>query len=35
MVIVFIAAPEIIRGLYHLRSSRQQKKIAQTNISES
>lgn len=35
MVIVFIAAPEIIRGLYHLRSSRQQKKIAQMNITES
>jgi ABC-type uncharacterized transport system permease subunit len=35
LVIVFIAAPEIIRGLYHLRSSKQQKKIAQTSISES
>lgn len=35
LVIVFIAAPEIIRGLYHLRTFRQQKKIAQTNISES
>jgi general nucleoside transport system permease protein len=35
LVIVFIAAPEIIRGLYHLRASKQQKKIAQTSISES
>ena len=35
LVIVFIAAPEIIRGLYHLRSSRQQKKIMATTVSES
>jgi general nucleoside transport system permease protein len=28
MVIVFVAAPEIIRGLYHLRSSRREKKSA-------
>ena len=35
MVIVFIAAPEIIRGLYRLPSSRRQKKLAKTSISES
>lgn len=35
LVIVFVAAPEIIRGLYHLRSSRQQKKPAKTSVSES
>jgi ABC-type uncharacterized transport system permease subunit len=35
LVIVFIAAPEIIRGLYHLRSSKQQKKSTQTSVSES
>ncbi len=28
MVIVFVAAPEIIRGLYHLHSSRREKKPA-------
>jgi simple sugar transport system permease protein len=27
LVIVFVAAPEIIRGLYHLRSSQRQKKM--------
>jgi simple sugar transport system permease protein len=35
LVIVFIAAPEIIRGLYHLRSSRRQNKLAKTSLSES
>jgi simple sugar transport system permease protein len=34
LVIVFVAAPEIIRGLYHLRSSRREKKLAKTNVSE-
>ena len=33
MVIVFVAAPEIIRGLYHLRSSRPEKKSAATMVS--
>ena len=35
MVIVFIAAPEIIRGLYHLHSSRHQKQAAKKSVSES
>jgi simple sugar transport system permease protein len=35
MVIVFIAAPEIIRGLYHLRSSRPGKQVAQPEVSQS
>jgi simple sugar transport system permease protein len=35
LVIVFVAAPEIIRGLYHLRSSQQKKKIAEAGTSES
>ena len=35
LVIVFIAAPEIIRGLYRLRSSRRQKNLAKTSPSES
>jgi simple sugar transport system permease protein len=35
MVIVFVAAPEIIRGLYHLRSSQREKKPAAPSASES
>jgi simple sugar transport system permease protein len=35
MVIVFVAAPEIIRGLYHLRSSRREKTSAEISISKS
>ena len=35
LVIVFIAAPEIIRGLYHLRSSQRQKKLPKTSGNES
>lgn len=35
LVIVFVAAPEIIRGLYHLRSSQQKKKIAEAGTSKS
>lgn len=35
MVIVFIAAPEIIRGLYHMRSSQREKKLAKPSVSES
>ena len=35
LVIVFIAAPEIIRGLYRLRSTRREKKIAKAGVSES
>jgi simple sugar transport system permease protein len=35
MVIVFIAAPEIIRGLYRLRSSRRGKQSAKPEVSES
>jgi simple sugar transport system permease protein len=35
LVIVFVAAPEIIRGLYHLRSSQQKNKITETRTSES
>ena len=35
MVIVFVAAPEIIRGLYHLRSSRREKKSAAPSASKS
>jgi simple sugar transport system permease protein len=34
MVIVFVAAPEIIRGLYHLRSSRRVKKPASPSASK-
>lgn len=34
MVIVFIAAPEIIRGLYHLRSARREKKSTAPSVSE-
>ncbi len=34
MVIVFVAAPEIIRGLYHLRSSRREKKSAAPMVSK-
>jgi ABC-type uncharacterized transport system permease subunit len=33
LVIVFVAAPEIIRGLYHLRSSRREKKSRKPTIS--
>lgn len=35
MVIVFVAAPEIIRGLYHLRSSHREKKPAAPSVSKS
>ena len=35
MVIVFVAAPEIIRGLYHLRSSHREKKPAAPGVSKS
>jgi ABC-type uncharacterized transport system permease subunit len=35
MVIVFIAAPEIIRGLYHLRSSRHEKQSVKPETSQS
>lgn len=35
MVIVFVAAPEIIRGLYHLRSSQREKKPAAPSVSKS
>jgi len=35
LVIVFVAAPEIIRGLYHLRSSTREKKSAAPSVSES
>jgi simple sugar transport system permease protein len=35
LVIVFIAAPEIIRGLYRLRSSGNEKKSAKQSVSES
>jgi general nucleoside transport system permease protein len=35
MVIVFIAAPEIIRSLYHLRSRERGKKTLKANPSES
>jgi simple sugar transport system permease protein len=35
MVVVFIAAPEIIRGLYRLRTSRRQKQAAPKPVSES
>jgi ABC-type uncharacterized transport system permease subunit len=34
MVIVFVAAPEIIRSLYHLRSSRREKKSAAPVVSK-
>jgi simple sugar transport system permease protein len=35
LVIVFVAAPEIIRGLYHLRSTRSGKKSAEPSVSKS
>jgi general nucleoside transport system permease protein len=35
LVIVFVAAPEIIRSLYHLRSARREKKSATAGVSES
>jgi ABC-type uncharacterized transport system permease subunit len=35
LVIVFIAAPEIIRGLFRLRSSQREKKTAKPSVSES
>jgi simple sugar transport system permease protein len=35
LVIVFVAAPEIIRGLYRLRSTRREKKTAKAGVSES
>lgn len=35
MVIVFVAAPEIIRGLYHLSSSHREKKPAAPSVSKS
>jgi general nucleoside transport system permease protein len=35
MVIVFVAAPEIIRGLYHLRTTRKIKKAAEPSASKS
>jgi simple sugar transport system permease protein len=35
MVIVFVAAPEIIRGLYHLRKPRIEKKSAAASVSKS
>jgi len=35
MVIVFVAAPEIIRGLYRFRSSRQEKTSAAPSVSKS
>jgi ABC-type uncharacterized transport system permease subunit len=35
LVIVFIAAPEIIRSLYHLRSARREKKSTAPSVSES
>ncbi len=34
MVIVFIAAPEIIRSLYRLRSSRREKKLVKKSVGE-
>jgi ABC-type uncharacterized transport system permease subunit len=35
MVIVFVAAPEIIRGLYHLRYTRSGKKSTEPSVSKS
>jgi simple sugar transport system permease protein len=35
LVIVFVAAPEIIRGLYRLHSTRREKKTAKAGMSES
>jgi simple sugar transport system permease protein len=34
MIIVFVAAPEIMRGLYRLRSARRQKQPAKASPSE-